>query len=329
MRVRVPWWSALLAATALGGGVGAAVAASGHDEYKAEAKVVVQANGGPAAVNPQLRNLRELATSSILAGNVDSTLRLPGSPDALRKRLNASIAPDSQVVVVSVTDRGHDRARQIAQEAAVVLTQLVQARFRTPPLKASVLDPAHVVSHRGRRFLRDALIGGAIGLALAVAVPLATRRDLLAAPPPTDEKLSERERELKKRIDLVTKREREVARRAGELAKRERAAAAREAEPLAPPPPPMPEPERPPAQQPMLTGPQPPPPPVTAAVAGPAPLNVNELERLVELRSEAPSERRDEWRTYLFFLREHASADGVLPASFSSLVEDVFADAMR
>src|SRR5256714_5353531 len=138
---RFPWWAAALAAAAVGAGVGAAVAAAGHVEYRAEAKVVVQAKGGPGVVRPLLPNLRELATSSILAGNVDSTLRLPGSPDSLRERIRASIAPSSQVIVLAVTDAKRDRARQVAQEVAVVFDQLVQARFRTPALKAAVLDP--------------------------------------------------------------------------------------------------------------------------------------------------------------------------------------------
>lgn len=313
--MRAPWWSALLAATALGAGIGAAVAATGHTEYKAEAKVVVQAQGGPAVVRPLLPNVRELATSSILAGNVDSTLRLPGSPDALRKRLDARIAAASQVIVVSVTDRRHDRARQIAQEAAVVLTQLVQARFRTPPLKATVLDPAHVVSHHGRHFLRDALIGVAIGLALAGAALLATRRGLIAVSPPTDEKLAERERRLKERIDLVTKREREMATRAGELAKRERAVHSHEEDArrreAAPPKPAAPSPE------PML---------LQRRAGG---WNLNDLERIVAEQQDAPPERVEEWRTYVFFLRDHAGIDGELPASFDSLVEDVFADLVR
>jgi hypothetical protein len=45
---------------------------------------------------------------------------------------------------------------------------------------------------------------------------------------------------------------------------------------------------------------------------------------MVEARSDAPPEVVEEWRTYLFFLRDHAAADGRLPASFALLVDDVF-----
>ena len=325
--MRASWWSGLLAATALGAGIGVAVAGARDTDYTAEAKVVVEANGGATAVQPLLPNVRELATSSILAGNVDSTLRLSGSPDTLRKRLHASIAPGSQVVVLSVADSERDRALQIAQESAVVLTQLVQARFRTPPLKAAVLDPAHIVDHGKRPFLRGALIGGAIGLVLATVAVLVTRRWMIAAPLPTDEKLAKRERQLQERIELVTKRERELAKRAGGLAQRERSVQAREDEerrreavqPAPPEPAPEPEPTRPPAVA---------PPGVTVA-RRPAGWNLNDLERAAAERRDVPRERVEEWRTYVFFLRDHAGMEGELPASFDSLVEDVFADLVR
>ena len=49
------------------------------------------------------------------------------------------------------------------------------------------------------------------------------------------------------------------------------------------------------------------------------------LEALTRERSGSASpEQREEWSTYLFFLREHAAADGALPSSFEQLVNDVF-----
>jgi hypothetical protein len=308
--VRLPWWSVVLAATLLGVGVGAAVAAAGTPKSKAEAKVVVQAPGGPAAVRPQLPNVRELATSSLLAGNVDSTLRLPGSPEALRKRLHASIAPGSEVIVLAVSDSSGDRARQIAQESAVVLTQLVQARFRTPPLTATILDPAHVVAKHGRHFLLDALIGAAVGLAVSAAVLAGMRRGVVVAPrPPRDEQLVERERQLKERIALVTRRERELAKRAGELAKREKATASLE-HPAAPEPVPAP-----PPVQPLA--------PTAAARNG---WTLEDLERLVRARRPDFPDRADEWDAYLFYLRDYTEADGRLPENFRPLVEEVFGE---
>jgi capsular polysaccharide biosynthesis protein len=309
--VRAPWWSAVLAATLVGAGIGAAVAATGSVRYKAEAKVVVQTRGGPSVVRPLLPNLRELATSSLLAGNVDSTLRLPGTPADLQNRLRASIPPSSEVIVLSVSDSKSDRARQIAQESAVVLTQLVQARFRTPPLTAAILDPAHVVSRHGRRFLLDALIGAAVGLAVAAAALAAMRRGVVPAPAPSDWKLAARERKLEQRIALVTRRERELAKRAGELAKREQAL--QNHEPAVPPPAPTLEPEPAAAVAPAL--------PASIARNG---WTLEHLERLVRDQGGAFPERAAEWDAYLFYLRDYTEADGRLPENFRPLVEDVF-----
>jgi hypothetical protein len=57
--------------------------------------------------------------------------------------------------------------------------------------------------------------------------------------------------------------------------------------------------------------------------------NVNDLQRTVDTQTEASPDQREEWRTYLFFLREHASADGALPSQFDGLVEDVFGSLSR
>jgi hypothetical protein len=51
---------------------------------------------------------------------------------------------------------------------------------------------------------------------------------------------------------------------------------------------------------------------------------VNDLERAVAGQSNASVEQTEEWSTYLFFLREHASSDGTLPRQFDGLIEDVF-----
>src|SRR5262249_36694961 len=235
-------WPVVRGAAPLGAGVGAAVAAAGAPHSKAEAKVVVQAAGGPAAVNPLLPDVRELATSSLLAGNVDSTLRLPGSPEALRKRLHATIASGSQVVVLGVSDSDGDRARQIAQESAVVLTQLVQARFHTPRLTATVLDPAHVVATHGRHFLLDALIGAAVGLAVSAGVLAARRRGIVPPRTPRAGELAERGGELSERTARVPRREGGWGRRAGQPAQREKPGASRGRPPASDPPPAAPEP---------------------------------------------------------------------------------------
>jgi hypothetical protein len=53
--------------------------------------------------------------------------------------------------------------------------------------------------------------------------------------------------------------------------------------------------------------------------------NLRDLQTLVATATDASPEQMDEWRTYLFFLREHAAHDGALPRSFDPLIGDVFA----
>ena len=64
---------------------------------RADASVLVSSPAGPPAVKPMLPNLRELATSSVVAGNVRSTLRLTESTETLRRHLHATVRPQSQV----------------------------------------------------------------------------------------------------------------------------------------------------------------------------------------------------------------------------------------
>ena len=40
----------------------------------------------------------------------------------------------------------------------------------------------------------------------------------------------------------------------------------------------------------------------------------------------ASPEQAEEWRTYLFFLREHAAPDGALPRSLDGLLSEVFGE---
>ena len=307
---------AVAAAVAIGAGICSAVASFGHVEYKAQASVRVSAKGGPATVTPLLPTLRELATSSVLAGDVRSTLRLPGSTESVRKRIHATTPSHTQLITVSFTNRNRTRAEQIAQEIAVKLTELVPARFGTtiPGLKATLFDQAHVVSRTAPDYLGDALIGAAIGLVLALtAIAVTMRRAVWPVPTGAEGALAEREERLKQRIAAVTSREQALARRAGELAKRERALETRERVPQ-------------PVAAPAEPEPAPPSPPEPAPIARPgaARPTLGDLERLVHANSDRFPDAVEELNAYLFFLRDYADSAGRLPPSFDALIEDVF-----
>jgi hypothetical protein len=324
------WWP-IAAGLVIGILVGLLVSLLGSSTHRAEASVLISSPAGPSAVKPALPNLRELATSGVVAGNVRSTLRLTESTETLRRRLHATVRPQSQVIAISATDEVADHARQLTQEAAVVFAQLVEARFATgnPELHGAVLDSAHVLGGPNRHYLRNLSIGGLVGLLLGSAGMLVlasgARRPVVAAADDTD--LKRREQLLEERVRSVSARERALAAHAGKLTAREqqleaRAAtldtseselAARAAAP--PPPPPQPEPT-----------PEPAPAPAEPAVPAPTGAwNLEELQSLVDAETTATPEQAEEWRTYLFFLREHAAHDGALPRSLDPLISDVFA----
>jgi capsular polysaccharide biosynthesis protein len=289
------------------------------DRYRADARVLVRPTS--ARIVPAVEALAE---SSLVKANVTQTLRLSSSPEITAKR------GDAGVLTVSAKAGSRDRARQIDAEAVVILTQKVAQRFRAAGVSATVLDPAHVAEQTSPTPGRDLLITGLAGLVVGIAVALGVSSTRPAEPSPAaaDPRVEQR---LNARIEQVTQRERALARRAGQLAAREQDLARREedverraAEPeaaaaaeLRPAPEPAPEPE---------PEPQPEPEPVPQPTRPAGRWTLQALEALTRERSAArtSSEQQDEWSTYLFFLREHADADGALPPAFDQLVNDVF-----
>ena len=350
------WWPLALGVL-LGVLAGVLVSLLGSSTRRAEASVLISSSAGPAAVTPMLPNLRELATSGVVAANVRSTLRLTKSTAELRRQLHATVRRQSQVIAISAADEVADHARQVAQEAAVVFVQLVGARFGTgePPLHAAVLDSAHVLGGPERHLARNSLIGALVGLLLGSAsmFVLASGTRPVAAAGGDDKDLRKREGLVDQRVKGVTARERALAERAGKLAAREQeldaraaaleaaerevasragevatsqreladraadiAAGQRELEALAgatPPAEPVSAPE--PVAEPGL--------PTRAGT-----WNLSELQRAVEAYADPTPEQAENWRTYLYFVREHASSDGTLPRSLDPLIGEIFGEAL-
>ena len=338
------WWL-IVALALLGGLVGLVVSLVSTPARKAEALVLISSPSGTSAVNPFLPNLRELATSGVLAGNVRSTLRLNESVAELSDHLDAEVRPQSQVIAISVEDEQADRARQIAQEAAVVFTQLVQSRFgaRSPPLQAALIDSARLRSASSRQFARNVAVGAVIGLLLGILGTLLrqgvpTTEETAGASDRAIRDLRKRESQLDQRVKMVSARERELAKRAGQLASRGQELEQRESELTARIDQVSAEDEQlvPAAQTAKAetagadAGPLP---SLSEPVAGAEPVvaprrgwNINDLEHAVSAQGDASPEQAEEWRTYLYFLREHATADGALPGSFEPLISEVFGE---
>jgi hypothetical protein len=309
----------VLAGVLLGLGVGGIWTLAQPDRYRAEARVLVRGEGSRSVLGA----VEALAEGSVLEQNVAQTLRM-----ARRPRVSATVG-EGGVVTLSVEAGSGDRARQIDAEAALVLIQLVAARFGDTGVKATMLDPAHPAEQTSPTPGRNLLITGVIGLAagLAAAAGLARRRQVPFVAGALDPAVARR---LKARIDAVAKRERALARRAGELAEREQRLGRREEELAAAAGRPAPSRRREPEPElvPMAVQ-EPEPQPAALLEAGPRHWNLHALETLVRERGSADPAQVEEWNTYLFFLREHAESDGTLPASFDSLVNEVFGELLR
>jgi capsular polysaccharide biosynthesis protein len=311
------------------------------DRYRADARVLVRPQS--SRIVPAVEALAE---SSLVESNVAQTLRLASPPKVSAK------SGKGGVLTVSVEEGSRERARQVDAEAVVILTQKVSQRFGSAGVSATVLDPAHVAEQTsptpGRNLLITGLAGLVAGLALAAA--LSTGRAGRAASP-TDPDV---ERRLQARIDQVAKRERALAQRAGQLAAREQDLDRREEELAAASARPSPaEHAVTPREQELeqreralarraeelaartaeleaaAAEPEPEPPVVQAPASGSWTLQA--LEALTRERSlaGASTAQQEDWSTYLFLLREHADADGTLPASFDQLVNDVFGPLSR
>jgi hypothetical protein len=177
-----------------------------------------------------------------------------------------------------------------------------------------------------------------VGLLLGSAAMfvLASRTPRTVVVEADDSEVREREQLLDQRVAGVSARERALAAHAGKLAAREeeltsreedldasaakleaseRELEAKQAAAPQPQPEPIPEPIPEPAPEPAE--------PTLSAPTGT--WNLRELQRLVDAATATP-EQTEKWRTYLFFLREHASADGSLPRSLNGLMSDVFGE---
>lgn len=141
--------------------------------------------------------------------------------------------------------------------------------------------------------------------------------------------LAARETELGHREAELVKARQELAEQEARLAERERALAEEPVPPAAPTPvapPPTPAPPPPPAapifesMAPLAD---------LAAAETPGRWNISRLEQLVAEHGDEFPARVDEWRSYLYFLQDHADAAGNLPSRFDWLVEDTFRELLE
>lgn len=188
-RLRALWRRRLAVASIAAVALAAAAAATflPGTAYRSTTKIVVtQGNTLPApsprtGEQPYAATLAQLARTEIIATNIVQNLRLTRSPRDLLDDLHVTVDPQTSIVAIAADDSDPTRARQIAQEAAIVFSQLVTERLGNPAggaraLGVSIWEPATEATRVGRHVLRNLLLGLALGLLLGALTAFARER---------------------------------------------------------------------------------------------------------------------------------------------------------
>lgn len=169
-------WLLVVAVTVLAAAVAAIVTVVREPIHRGETKLIVTQSAGTSQAT-FARTMRELVLSNIVAQNIIQDLRLTTSPGDMLDKLSVDADSASSVITIRADDPSRARAQQIAQEAALVFTQLVRQRFAElgvdPAGSAgpsiTVFDPAHVLPGQVEPDVaRDIGIGAALGLLLGL-----------------------------------------------------------------------------------------------------------------------------------------------------------------
>jgi tyrosine-protein kinase len=165
-----------------------------ESEYASEMKIVVgqgQALFGPDvsfAVEPFTQTMTDLLESEVVARRVREELNLDTTPSELLDRLEVETKPDASVLNLTYRDTDRARSRQVLQQVGEVFTELVDTRFgepsapdetdggqgdQTPPVTATIFDPAHALPGRvSPKPARTLAIAGLLGLIAGILLAL-------------------------------------------------------------------------------------------------------------------------------------------------------------
>ena len=149
--------------------------------YASETSLVVQQGNQPLSGGPTASGLvstiRDLVTSDIVASNVIQKLQLHESSATFLNRVHVHNATGSAVITLRILGESSSRSKQIAQELALVFTQLVRDRFgqtsstTQSPIQVSVFDPAHTIAGKAQpRVKRDLAWGALFGVLAGLLV---------------------------------------------------------------------------------------------------------------------------------------------------------------
>lgn len=280
-------------AAAAGAVVGALVALLGSTSYRAHVTMLV-AHGStlPKSSEEALQGARTvsaLAVSDAVASRVAASLALRDSEVA--GRLSARPQGSSGLLRLSATQGSGERAVRVAQQAGLVVSQLVHTRFGSSGLRAAIWDPA-----RGAEKLRpsaplDAGLGAAAALALAALALFALRPRPAAG-------LRDESSQSRRVSPPAPEPAREPEPTPSRALVSDESSQSREPLAAAPPAPLEPEPGR---------------------------FSLAALEQAA-VAAPLPPGRREEIDAYLDALREQADEHGLLPDYLAPMVREVFGD---
>jgi tyrosine-protein kinase len=171
---------------ALSLGAASALTLATTSMYEAQTTIVVGQGQGlvsPAnanAIQPFSATMTELIKSTIVARDVISDLHLSMTPEQVLGSISVSFNPESAALNVSVVNHVPAQARAIAASLGANFSQLVAQKLgkgtpatagspATPPLTASVWDPAHLIPGKVEpKPTRNLLVAGILGLVLGL-----------------------------------------------------------------------------------------------------------------------------------------------------------------
>jgi tyrosine-protein kinase len=155
--------------------------------YRSESKILIgQAGSLPSPTSAgqitqtYTATMADLLKSNDLAVRVIARLGLARAPEAVLKKVSASINPQTSVIKVSVDDHSARLARLINLEIGSVFSQLVKQRLgkgtpatpgspAIPPVTATIWDPAHILPGKvSPKPVRNIAIAGVLGLILGL-----------------------------------------------------------------------------------------------------------------------------------------------------------------
>jgi capsular polysaccharide biosynthesis protein len=185
LRVRgLSWWTIVAVAAAAGLAAAAVATAVSSARHRAETTLVLQRGAEPLGADASTRGLARtfarLVETDTVAANVIRDLDLKDSPSELLDRVDVT-TDGTALLRVRVEDARATRAKQIAQEIALVFTQLVKNRFAAADgaaaIGVTVFDPAHALQERtARGWARNLVWGAVLGALVGAAVAPFRRR---------------------------------------------------------------------------------------------------------------------------------------------------------